>query len=266
MPTPCISLITTWCRTGLVRRLLHRHSRKNRQRELLPGARNASIVKIYTKNQELIGKKAFRDPRLTRRAERFRSPKVSFYGFAFTDQRREVCEAVVIDPQETLDLIVEDLDKAEALKAKGVSPDRIEKVLGALNREQLLCEQFSPDELKPIKEYAFVSAKPVVRYTGQETDELLAQIIRKTDSLFFFTAGEKEAKAWLLRSGADAVTAAGKIHSDLARGFIKAEVYNVADLDKFKNMADARQRGLLKLVGREYVVQDGDVLDVKFKA
>ncbi|MCV0403734.1 MAG: YchF family ATPase [Chloroflexi bacterium] len=80
----------------------------------------------------------------------------------------------------------------------------------------------------------------------------------------FFTAGEDECRAWTLRIGSSAVDAAGAIHSDLARGFIRAEVIGYEDLLECGSMAEARKRGLLRQEGKAYEVQDGDVLQILF--
>jgi ribosome-binding ATPase len=94
------------------------------------------------------------------------------------------------------------------------------------------------------------------------------RIIRLTYALLglfsFFTAGEDECRAWTLRLGATAVDAAGAIHSDLARGFIRAQVIGVDDLIDAGSMAEARKRGTLRQEGREYRVADGDVIEVLF--
>jgi GTP-binding protein YchF len=80
----------------------------------------------------------------------------------------------------------------------------------------------------------------------------------------FFTAGEDECRAWTLRTGSTAVDAAGTIHSDLARGFIRAQVIGVDELLAAGSMAEARSRGTLRQEGRTYEVKDGDVLEVLF--
>jgi hypothetical protein len=80
----------------------------------------------------------------------------------------------------------------------------------------------------------------------------------------FFTAGEDECRAWTLRHGANAVDAAAAIHSDLARGFIRAEVVTFHDLIACGSMAEARKRGLLRSEGKTYAVRDGDVIEVLF--
>jgi ribosome-binding ATPase len=80
----------------------------------------------------------------------------------------------------------------------------------------------------------------------------------------FFTAGDDEPRAWTIRRGSSAVDAAGAIHSDLARGFIRAEVVGWEQLLELGSMAEARKRGLLRSEGKTYQVQDGDVIEVLF--
>ena len=81
----------------------------------------------------------------------------------------------------------------------------------------------------------------------------------------FFTAGEEEARAWTVAGGAKAPEAAGKIHSDMERGFIRAEVFRYADLISLGSPASVREKGLIRLEGKDYVVQDGDILYFRFQ-
>jgi len=80
----------------------------------------------------------------------------------------------------------------------------------------------------------------------------------------YFTAGEKEVRAWTISKGDKAPQAAGKIHSDFEKGFIRAEVYSIPDLIKAGSKAKLKELGQLRSEGKEYVVQDGDVMEFKF--
>ena len=80
----------------------------------------------------------------------------------------------------------------------------------------------------------------------------------------FLTAGEDECRAWPIRKGLNAHKAAGKVHSDIERGFIRAEVMRVEDLLALKAEARVREAGKLRLEGKDYVVQDGDVINFRF--
>jgi hypothetical protein len=88
---------------------------------------------------------------------------------------------------------------------------------------------------------------------------------RLLDLITFFTAtGTNVVRAWTLRQGETVYTAAGKIHTDMQRGFIRAEVVAYSDLMAAGDLGHARERGLVRLEGREYVVQDGDVIHIRF--
>ena len=80
----------------------------------------------------------------------------------------------------------------------------------------------------------------------------------------FLTAGETETRAWTIRKGTKAPQAAGKIHTDFERGFIKAEVNNYQDLLDCGSTAAAREKGLVRMEGKDYIVQDGDVIVFRF--
>lgn len=80
----------------------------------------------------------------------------------------------------------------------------------------------------------------------------------------FFTVGADEVKAWTIKKGASAVKAAGKIHSDIGKGFIRAEVISYKDFMACGSMAEAKKRGLLRLEGKTYLVQDGDIINFLF--
>ncbi len=100
------------------------------------------------------------------------------------------------------------------------------------------------------------------------TESGLDKIVRASYDLLglmsFLTAGEQETRAWTIRKGTKAPQAAGKIHSDFERGFIKAEVVNYRDLLDCGSLAAAREKGLVRMEGKEYVMQDGDVVLFRF--
>ena len=102
----------------------------------------------------------------------------------------------------------------------------------------------------------------------REGESALEEVVRRLSDelglISFFTAGEKETRAWTLRRGQTALDAAATIHSDIARGFIRAEVIRWDDLVDAGSHAEAARAGLQRLEGKTYEVQDGDVLNVRF--
>ena len=95
-------------------------------------------------------------------------------------------------------------------------------------------------------------------------DEVVRRLFEALKLITFFTAGEKEARGWTLRAGQTALDAAGTIHTDIARGFIRAEVVRWDDLVDAGSYAEVARRGRQRLEGKTYEVQDGDVLTVRF--
>ena len=95
-------------------------------------------------------------------------------------------------------------------------------------------------------------------------DQLVRLARRAAGLITFFTGNEREVRAWQVTTGTTAVEAAGKVHSDMARGFIRAEVVAYGDLEKCGTLAEARRRGLLRQEGRDYQVTDGDRVNILF--
>jgi hypothetical protein len=95
-------------------------------------------------------------------------------------------------------------------------------------------------------------------------EEVARRLGEALDLVTFFTAGEKETRAWTLRRGESALDAAATIHSDIARGFIRCEVIDWKDLVDAGSHAEVSRRGLQRLEGKTYVIRDGDVLNIRF--
>lgn len=95
-------------------------------------------------------------------------------------------------------------------------------------------------------------------------DRLARAVYDYLGLISFLTAGEDEVRAWTIKRNTDAKKAAGKIHSDIERGFIRAEVIAFEDLVAAGNMVKAREKGLIRLEGKDYIVQDGDIINFRF--
>lgn len=95
-------------------------------------------------------------------------------------------------------------------------------------------------------------------------DAIIAAAFKATRSIPFFTVGEDECRAWVIREGDNALAAAGKIHSDIARGFIRAEVTPYEEIRRLGSMRAAKADNFQRLEGKEYVVQDGDIVHFRF--
>ena len=118
-------------------------------------------------------------------------------------------------------------------------------------------------QMAPEDEREFLEAMGI---TEAARDRLIRAAYDALGLMSFFTVGSDEVRAWTIRKGSNAVTAAGAIHSDLARGFIRAEVMSWEDFESTGECWDgARNAGKMRLEGKEYAVKDGDILHVRFK-
>ena len=95
-------------------------------------------------------------------------------------------------------------------------------------------------------------------------DEVVRRLFEALDLITFFTANENEARAWTLHRGRTALDAAASVHTDMAHGFVRCEVIPWSELVAAGSRAEAARRGLQRLEGKAYVVQDGDVLNIRF--
>ncbi len=150
------------------------------------------------------------------------------------------------------------LPTAERLEAEGRQryPQAASAVAALAGKIEAEMAQLPSEDAAPFMEDLGI-AEPSRGRVVRLTYELLGL-------LPFFTAGDDEVRAWTIRRGDTAVDAAGTIHSDLARGFIRAEVVTVDDLLALGSFAEARKRGVLRSEGKAYEMRDGDVIQVLF--
>ena len=129
-------------------------------------------------------------------------------------------------------------------------------VLNLCGKIEMEIAQLPPDEARVFLDDLRI-AEPALNKLIHRSYELLGLIS-------FLTAGEDEVRAWTIRRGTDAQRAAGKIHSDIERGFIRAEVVAYDDFIAHGSMAAAREKGLVRLEGKTYEVKDGDIINFRF--
>ena len=201
-----------------------------------------------------------------------------------------------------LELLVADRDHVEkrlervSKQAKSGDPklrkeaEQLERLLAHLDAGKTLAEwsEELPPELDPLTtkpviaiengasgtdlkleaELAELTDEEAAEFRGESSASALGEVVRRLaetlDLITFFTAGEKETRAWTLRRGQSAIEAAATIHTDIARGFIRCEVVRWDDLVEAGSHAEASRAGKQRLEGKTYVVEDGDVLNVRF--
>jgi ribosome-binding ATPase YchF (GTP1/OBG family) len=147
-------------------------------------------------------------------------------------------------------------DGHEGLDLAAIARHKRTSALGLRGALEMEIAQLPADEMAEFLQ-SYDIAEPGLNVMVRESYELLGL-------MSFFTVGEDEVRAWTVRRGATAVEAAGAIHTDLARGFIRAEVISYDDMLACGTLVEARARGKLRLEGKTYIVQDGDILNIRF--
>lgn len=201
--------------------------------------------------------------------KKFSPQKATPYMVEFIDSEAEKADVVVFNTAQKLDLVLTDLERIEKRLERSQDEQEInllKKCQKILEEEKLLCDfEFSKEENDILRVLQLLSYKPSIgKEQIPDKNELIKEAIFKADILLFFTAGKKEVRAWSVKRGENILEAAGKIHSDLKRGFIKAEVVNGRDLGNFFNMAEAKSRGFVKVVDRDYIVEENDIIEIRF--
>ena len=195
--------------------------------------------------------------------------KITPFYVEFTRDDFSHCDGFLVAREKIWDLLILDLEKLEARRDRSADPAEqalLDKCLGYLEQEVPLCDvEFSEAELVLLKTLAPLSLKPtLIAAEAPELNDAITQVLKKSGIIFFYTADKKEVHAWPVQQDSDIVTCAGKIHSDLARGFIKAEIVSYQDLIGVYNWQEARSKGLAKLVDRDYTIREGDVIEIRF--
>jgi ribosome-binding ATPase YchF (GTP1/OBG family) len=147
-----------------------------------------------------------------------------------------------------------------------IAEDRIEKPLpedllklapGAIQAPAKL--ELELGELSAEDKEAFMAE---LKLTGFSRDETLRRVFSGMNQIVFFTVGEDECRAWPIPKGATSQQGAGQIHSDLERGFVRAEVVHFEDFKKYGSMKEAKHHGVYRLEGKTYIVHDGDIMHI----
>jgi ribosome-binding ATPase YchF (GTP1/OBG family) len=116
-------------------------------------------------------------------------------------------------------------------------------------------------EMSPEERTAFLAEFGIARV---DHDHVIRQIMTASGQMLYFTAGEKEVRTWILRIGGSALEAAENIHTDLARGFIRAETMSCADLIRLGSEREIKANNLMRQEPKDYVIKDGDIINIKF--
>jgi hypothetical protein len=172
-------------------------------------------------------------------------------GFSFLTLKPELI-VLNLDETQTSDDEIPDYGKIVRLAAeRGLS---LIKIYGRMEMEMA--------DLSPEDQEEFMKELGI---TNPGRERLIREAYKMLGLISFFTVGHDEVRAWTIPQGSTALDAAGAIHSDLARGFIRAQVIHFDDFKQLGfSMAAAREKGLLRLEGKDYIVKDGDIIEIRF--
>jgi GTP-binding protein YchF len=141
-------------------------------------------------------------------------------------------------------------------KIKEYASSEGSEVIALCGKIEAEISELDPQEKKMFLEDLGISASGL--------DKLIKASYKLLGLISFLTSGPEETRAWTIKNGTKAPQAAGKIHSDIERGFIRAEIVNYEVLKEVGSMSLAKEKGLLKLEGKEYIVKDGDIIYFRF--
>lgn len=215
------------------------------------------------------GKIKYNDAKLQALEQKCQPKKTSPYFVEFVRDEFVHVDAILLHKDTLLDLLILDIEKLETRRDRSEDPGEtalLAKCLTILEAEQPLCDAaFDDAELQALRALAPASIKPTACVAGAlEPNAAIECALAKSNTVFFYTAGKPEVHVWAVPGGSDIVTCAGKIHSDLARGFIRADIITFDDYMRVHGLAEAKQQGLLKAVGRDYIIQPGDIIEIHF--
>lgn len=219
-----------------------------------------------------IGKTNVKDERLDQVDNIIKAKKKTYMQIETVGQDavREA-DAILAPEDSRLDLILTDMEFVEARLGRcdqEAEKAVLTKIKAALEKEKFASESgLTPQEYELISGYALLTAKPVIiakKEELQEMDKLIERSVRESGYISFFTAGEKETRSWLIKKGSTAWEASGAIHSDIQKGFIRAEIISFEDYIRAGGETAAKQAGKMRLEQKDYVMQDADLVNIRF--
>lgn len=237
------------------------------------------IAELMLKDLESVEKRLERLPKFIKTAKSPAEKKDLEEELVITERIKQALNNGTPDQVRTIALeskvtLVPLISAKKALIIANISEDEIENY--AQNKHyQALVKRFGVEHVIPVCVRTAYELSQLDEADAQEMMDMLGlkeksldYIIRKTYEnlglITFFTCGPKEAHAWPIRKGITVRQAAGEIHSDLERGFICAEVFNCKDLFELGSVAKVKEVGKMKTEGQDYIVRDGDIINVRF--
>ena len=220
-----------------------------------------------------LGKHKVKDPRLDQ-ADKLVKADSKTYALVDVvgEDEASTADALVASPEGRFDLIVKDLEFAEMrLERNPPAAEKavLEKIKAHLAVEGVVAEAgLTPDELRLVESHAFMTAKPILVAEAADAaafDSFLVRVVNVSGYISFLTVGGAENRAWLIRKGATAQEAGGAIHTDIQKGFIRAEIIGYDDFVAAGGETQAKHANKMRVETKSYVMQDYDLANFRFK-
>ena len=179
-------------------------------------------------------------------------------------------DAFLVTPETRADLILKDLEFVETRLSRGPLEAEelvLNKIKTVLESDQFMAKGgLSPEELQAVAAHSFYTNKPIVVAESAELDDpetVVLKTFKEAGYISFLTVGGKENRAWAIRQGATAWDAAGAVHSDIQKGFIRAEIISFDDFISAGGETQAKRAGKQRLETKNYVMQDYDLTNFR---
>lgn len=219
-----------------------------------------------------LGKHNLKDPRLDKANELVEADKKTYAQVDLVGEEGLLdADAILSLDESQADLILKDLEFVETRLGRDPQPGEraaLEKIKGLLESEKFLFKGgLTPEELQAVAAHNFFTAKPIciaTREQLQNPDAVLLRAFAEAGFISFLTVGGKENRAWPIRNGITAWEAAGTIHTDLQKGFIRAEIIGFDDFIAAGGETQAKRAGKQRLETKQYVMRDYDLTNFRF--
>jgi ribosome-binding ATPase YchF (GTP1/OBG family) len=229
-------------------------------------------ISIFAIPQISLGKRNIKDPRLDQVDYITKAKKKTYLQVELVGGENALdADVILVLESARTDLILKDLEFAETRLERATQEQEkalLNKLKGILEKEEFVSEAaLSEEEKQLMASYGLYTKKPVMVAKEKDLEDLDAFFVKmlgESGFASFFTTGEKETRAWLIRKGATAWEASGAIHSDIQKGFIRAEIISFTDFIQAGGETQAKQAGKLRLEQKDYLMQDCDLANFRF--
>jgi ribosome-binding ATPase YchF (GTP1/OBG family) len=242
-----------------------------------PGVRLCTIqwrmkIALFGISEIKLGKHNLKDPRFDQADKLVEADKKTYAQVDVIGEDQLLDADVILALEENkADLILKDLEFVETRLGRDPQPAErtvLEKMKTLLESEKFVFNSgLSPEDLQAVAAHSFFTNKPITvaaRDQLQEPDALLLRAFADAEYICFLTVGGKENRAWPIRRGTTAWEAAGSIHTDMQKGFIRAEIIGFDDFIAAGGETEAKRAGKQRLETKQYVMQDHDLTNFRF--